>query len=457
MSVLENLQNKLEQCISEHQIPGASVTVYQNGKYTQAVAGTINLNTGQPVLPETIFMIGSITKVLTATLFMQLVDEGSVNLNESATIYLPEVKVEGVKLKNEITVAMLLNHTSGIDGDYFIATGNNDDGLKKYIEAMTEIEYMHPPGKMRAYNNAAYNMLGRIIEKLRGKPFYQVLREELFEKIGITDDVLQHSEFLRYSAAIGHVKDPKTEKIQLSKITAGEFNQLAMGSLVSMSSLSLAKIGRFYLNDGVTDDGERLVSAESLAYLKSNTDGAINFNGSKVWASYQGSDMILFNHYGGTSGQNSWLGILPEKDLAIAVLTNYQSGAFEIELNLLPEVFEELGGFVMGSPAVASDQDNINVNPEKYIGKYSRHLMDIEIRSSEVQENDNLMEIKIVDKEGELNPGAKEWYPLQPVSNTDFEVVGQTLLPIPMVIHFYKFEEMEYPVLDFFSRPHKRC
>jgi len=133
MSVLENLQNKLEQCISEHQIPGASVTVYQNGKYTQAVAGTINLNTGQPVLPETIFMIGSITKVLTATLFMQLVDEGSVNLNESATIYLPEVKVEGVKLKNEITVAMLLNHTSGIDGDYFIATGNNDDGLKNIL------------------------------------------------------------------------------------------------------------------------------------------------------------------------------------------------------------------------------------------------------------------------------------------------------------------------------------
>ena len=252
MSVLKNLQSKLEQCINYYQIPGASVTIYQNGVFTQAVAGVINQNTQQPVLPETIFMIGSITKVLTATLLMQLVDEGMVDLNDSATVYLPEVKVAGKKLKEEITIAMLLNHTSGIDGDFFDSTGNNEDALEKYIEVLTKLEYMHPPGKMRAYNNAAYNMMGRIIEILRGEPFHRVLHERLFQKIGITDDVLQHSEFLRYSAAIGHAKDPKTGKINLSETSIGEFGQLAMGALVAMSSLSLAKIGQFYLNDGVT-------------------------------------------------------------------------------------------------------------------------------------------------------------------------------------------------------------
>jgi len=295
MTVLDTLQSNLEQCIKDHQIPGASVTIYQNGRFTQAVAGTININTQQPVLPETILMIGSITKVLTATLLMQLVDEGKVDLAAPASDYLPEAKVADEVVKSQITVAMLLNHTSGIDGDFFDGTGNNADGLEKYIEAMSKLEYLHPVGKMRAYNNATYNMVGRIIEKLRGKEFSLILRERLFQSIGIEDDVVFVSEHLKYSSAVGHVKNQQTQQIERINRPVGEMNQVAMGSIAAMSSLSLAKIGQFYLNDGVTQKGERLVSSESLDYLKSQTEGAINYSGSRVWASYQGSGMSLFN------------------------------------------------------------------------------------------------------------------------------------------------------------------
>ncbi len=459
MSVLENLQNKLEKCIRDKEIPGASVTVYQNGHFTQAVAGTVNLNTQQPVIPESVFMIGSITKVLTATLLMQLVDEGKVNLDESAINYLPEVRVAREPLKKEITVAMLLNHTSGIDGDFFDGTGNNSDSLKRYIELMDQLEYLHPVGKMRAYNNAAYNMIGRIVEKMRGKNFDQILRERLFAPIGLTDDVVVISEHIKYSSAIGHIKNHKTRQVEMSERTVGEVNQIAMGSIAAMSSLSLAIIGQFYLNDGVTQTGERLVSSGSLAYLKSKTTGAVNYNGSKVWASYQGSGKTIYNHYGGICGQNSWLGILPEKDLAIAVLTNYQTGAFEIELNLMPELWAELGDFTMDTHA-ATETETFESQLDKYIGDYKRYSMDISIRMSADKTKDGLeqLEIKVDDKEDEeLNLGAEEWYLLKPVSGSDFEIVGQTLLPVSLVIHFYEFDETEFPVLEYFGRPHKRC
>ena len=455
MTVLDTLQSKLEQCVADHQIPGASVTIYQNGVFTQAVAGVINVNTQQPVLEETIFMIGSITKVLTATLLMQLVDEGKVDLSAPATDYLPETKVAGEVLKKEITVAMLLSHVSGIDGDFFDGTGSNSDSLEKYIEAMNKIEYLHPVGKMRAYNNAAYNMVGRIVEKLRGKEFSLVLRERLLQPIGLTDDVVSVSEHLKYSSAVGHVKNKDSQQIQIPNKIVGEHNQVAMGSIAAMSSLSLAKIGQFYLNDGVAESGKRLVTSQSLAYLQSKTEGAINYTGSRVWASYHGSGMSLFNHYGGICGQNSWLGILPDKNLSIAVLTNYQTGAFEIELNLLPEILEELGDFVMEGHDAGSNKNEFQPQLDKYIGRYSRYSMDIEIRRS--SQNSEQLQIKVEDREeAELNPGPDDWYFLKPVSDSDFEIVGQTLLPVPLVIHFYEFDEMEFPVLEYFGRPHKR-
>lgn len=455
MTVLDSLQSKLEKCISERHIPGASVTIYQNGNFTQAVAGTININTLQPVIPETIFMIGSITKILTATLLMQLVDEGIVDLNAPAIDYLPASKVASEVLKKEITIAILLNHTSGIDGDFFDDTGNNSDSLEKYVAAMNKLDYLHPVGKMRAYNNAAYNLIGRIVEKLLGREFSLILRERLLQPIGLLDDVINVSEHLRYSSAVGHVKNQGSQKTEIPKKIVGSTNQVAMGSVLAMSSLSLAKIGQFYLNDGVTQRGERLVLTESLDYLKSNTEGTFNYSGSRVWASYQGSGMTLFNHYGGICGQNSWLGILPEKDLAISVLTNYQSGAFEVELNLLPEILEELGGFKMDSQNSDTEYVDLEPQPDKYIGVYQRYSMDIEIRLS--TDDNHHIQIKIEDKEdGELNLGPEEWYELKSVSNTDFEIIGQTLLPVPLIIHFYEFEEAEYPVLEYFGRPHKR-
>jgi len=139
--------------------------------------------------------------------------------------------------------------------------------------------------------------------------------------------------------------------------------------------------------------------------------------------------------------------------LAISVLTNSQTGAFEIELNLLPEIWAELGNFVMDGHTAEIDADDIVVSLEQYIGKYKRYSMDIETRLS----TDGKMQIKVEDKEDkELNLGPDEWYFLKPVSKSDFEIIGQTLLPVPLVIHFYEFDETEYPVLEYFGRPHKR-
>lgn len=85
-----DLQGRLAALIAENEVPGASVAVLFGDDLVEAAAGTLNVNTGVEVGTDTIFQIGSITKIYTATLVMQLVDDGMIALDVPVTRYLPE-------------------------------------------------------------------------------------------------------------------------------------------------------------------------------------------------------------------------------------------------------------------------------------------------------------------------------------------------------------------------------
>jgi len=88
-----NLQTSLARSLPRHNVPGASVAVFQDGTWTAAAAGIANVTTGVEVTEETVMSIGSIAKVFTATLVMQLVDEGKVSLDEPIARYLPDLRL----------------------------------------------------------------------------------------------------------------------------------------------------------------------------------------------------------------------------------------------------------------------------------------------------------------------------------------------------------------------------
>jgi len=410
-NILENLQKQLAVCVAENGIPGASIAVLHHGQAHTAAAGVLNQNTGVEATPDSVFMIGSTTKVLTATLLMQLVDEGLVELEAPARRYLPEVKVAGEPLPDVITVSMLLNHTSGIDGDFFIDTGWNDDAIEKYMERMTEVGYLHPPGKMRSYCNAAYAMAGRIIEKQRGQDFNTVMRELISQR-----------------------------------------GQIPAGTAVSMSAASLLELGRLHMNKGLSRQGERVVSEAGVAQMQKPLTGVVPvMPACQVWALYQGSGMKLYNHYGGTAGQNAWFGILPERDFAIAVLTNSQTGAFLINLDLSARLLKELAGFEMDHSDTGKEVLIAEFQPDRFAGKFERYAMDIEISL----QDDGLV-IAVDDHEGELILGTAPAYPLRPAGINKFIIEGQELIPDELGIEFF-FEENGIPqTMIFFGRAHRR-
>ena len=115
-STAENLNARLAASIEKHNVPGASAAVFRAGQWEVAAAGVTNVTTGVAVTPETLMHIGSITKLLNATLMMQLVDEGRVELSAPVKRYLPDFHVADRLIAEQITVEMLLNHTCGLDG-----------------------------------------------------------------------------------------------------------------------------------------------------------------------------------------------------------------------------------------------------------------------------------------------------------------------------------------------------
>src|SRR5690349_524453 len=113
-----NLQSSLEAAVREHGVPGVSIAVLENGEIRTAAAGVANLDTGVPLTPNTVMHIGSITKVMNATLVMQLVEEGRIELDAPVRRYLPDLQLKDRDALDRITARMLLDHTSGIDGEW---------------------------------------------------------------------------------------------------------------------------------------------------------------------------------------------------------------------------------------------------------------------------------------------------------------------------------------------------
>jgi CubicO group peptidase (beta-lactamase class C family) len=130
------LQTRLEDLIASYGVPGAGVAIWHEGELREYSAGITNLNTRVPVDADTLFLIGSITKTLTTTLIMQLVDRGDLALDAPVLTYLPDLQLGDDNATRTVTVRHLVTHTSGIPGDYIKDFGRGDDALDRRAIAL---------------------------------------------------------------------------------------------------------------------------------------------------------------------------------------------------------------------------------------------------------------------------------------------------------------------------------
>jgi D-alanyl-D-alanine carboxypeptidase len=193
---LQQMQETLEKILAENGIPGAIVYVEVPGEGKwEATLGLADVEAGEPMDLANKFRVGSITKTFTSTVILQLVDEGLISLDDTLASLAMEPAVPGA---GEITVRMLLNHTSGLyeytaDEDFQELQG--EDPLRKWAPAelvalAAENEPYFPPGEGWQYSNTNFVLQGMIIEQVTGNPLEEELASRITGPLGLAETIL---------------------------------------------------------------------------------------------------------------------------------------------------------------------------------------------------------------------------------------------------------------------------
>ena len=195
---------RLNELATEANVPGAALGIWSDAQEILAAHGVLNAATQVPVTTDSVFQVGSITKPWTATMIMQLVDEGLLSLDTTVSEVLPGARLGTADVGDQVTVRHLLTHTSGIDGDVFTDTGRGDDCVERYVGLLAEVPSVFTPGATYSYCNSGYVLLGRIIEVIDGQSWDESLRERLIGPLAATQTVTLPEEAILRRAAVGH-------------------------------------------------------------------------------------------------------------------------------------------------------------------------------------------------------------------------------------------------------------
>ncbi len=346
-----------------------SIAIARDGKplYSRAI-GYRQIAPGQnkKSTEATRYRIGSITKMFTATMIFQLIEEGKLNLDTKLDSFYASIPHAG-----KITIGHLLSHRSGIhnftnDKDYD-SFFTQPQSRQQMIDLIARKGSDFEPGTKASYSNSAFVLLGFIIEDLNKKPYAKSLQERITSRIGMQDTYtgskisLDNNEAASFNYTGKWNTEPETDM----SIPGGA------GAIVSTSKDLTKFIEALFAG--------KLVTTESLAYMKQIKDrygmGMIQF---------PFDDKTAYGHTGGIDGFNSMLSYFPAEKLAIAYCGNGKNYSVNnILIGALSVCFNR--------PFKIPEFATVNVSAEDlagYVGIYSSETFPMKIT---ITKKDNVL------------------------------------------------------------------
>jgi CubicO group peptidase (beta-lactamase class C family) len=321
---------------SKYRLFNGSVLVAENGKVIYKKGfGQANMEWNIPNTTETKFRLGSITKQFTATIILQLVEQGKIKLDGKLSDYLPDYRKD---VGEKVTIHQLLNHTSGIPSytglpGFFNDVSRNPYSVADFVKKYASNDLEFEPGSKFSYNNSGYFLLGAIIEKVTGKPYEQVLKERIFDPLGMKNTGYDHYATILDKRAAGYVKTPN-----------GYMNAPYLDMSLPYAAGSLySTVEDLYLWDQALYS-DRLLTAQSkeLMYKPNLSNYAYGWIIANAKA---GSETVpTIGHGGGINGFNTLIMRYPAQKNLIVLLDNTSQGAS------LDKLSKSLMGILYGQP-----------------------------------------------------------------------------------------------------------
>jgi CubicO group peptidase (beta-lactamase class C family) len=322
---LKSIDSFVATQMARQEIPGVAVGIYSRGQILLTKGyGLANVELDVPVRPETIFQSGSVGKQFVSAAILMLVEEGKVSLDDSVTKYFPDAPASW----KPILIKNLLSHTSGLSeyesddrtgpkGPFYLRLDFTEDELVAKIEALP-VE--RAPGEKWDYRNTNYFLLGVLIHKVTGKPYYEFLEEKIFKPLGMTSTRLISDRDIIPNRAAGY--EIENAELKNQEWVSPTFNSTADGTLyfnvIDLNKWDAALYGTQLLKQSSLD---RIWTVYPLNDGKPNPAG-YGFG----WMIDKQNGHKRIEHGGAWQGFTCVISRYPDDNLTVVVLTNLEAG-----------------------------------------------------------------------------------------------------------------------------------
>ncbi len=319
-------EDYVERTMDENHIVGAAVAVADAKEVLYAKGfGVKDLETREPVDPETIFGCASVSKSFTAMAITQLADAGLLSVDDPVIEHIPEFKLKGARDMGAIKVRHILSHTTGLPP---MTRRQDIIHLDEHVRYLAEahFELLGEPGEYFSYCNDTFLLNGLIIQRKSGQLYRRYMTRNILDAAGMNRSTYNLEELEKLgnlsTPYIYNMKEERHEKRPWPVLGTYE-----VGGGVRSCVLDLMKYGQIYLNGGVANTGACIASPEGLRRMWTSpmypTGRKTWYNfGLQVSPDYAGTGVTLVEHGGGQPGVSSNFGFVPERGITVAVLTN---------------------------------------------------------------------------------------------------------------------------------------
>ena len=371
---LSHFADRLRALFEESGVPGGSAALLLDGEVVEAATGVLNRETGAEATTDSLWQIGSVSKLYTATLVAKLADAGRIELDAPAGRYLPGglLPSADTEAAAAITVAHLLEHSSGLESDHYHDVGAGRHAVGAYLDSIAGFGTLFPAGRAYSYSNIGYAVLAAIVEHATGSPFDEALLAQVIAPIGAEHTETSLEGAVRRRVAIGHVDimpgfvvPPRWRWIPLLTAVGG----------VIASPGDMLRLARLHIEDGAVG-GLQLLSRDAAAAMREARMPvpARSLAGATArglgWGVHGGAGPIIVSHDGDTVGQQALLVAVPERGFAFAAAGNSNRAGAAIRA-LAEETLRDVLGVELARPA---DGRIPRLDPRR--GRYRRLHLD---------------------------------------------------------------------------------
>jgi serine-type D-Ala-D-Ala carboxypeptidase/endopeptidase len=320
----------LQQRVAERRSAGIVVGLMDPDGKTRIVAFG-DPGPGQPPLDgNSVFEIGSISKVFTATVLAELVQEGKVKLDDPVQRYLPATVHVPARNGKQITLGNLSEQNSGLPrmpGNFHPKDPSNpyaDYTVQQMYDFISDYKLTRDPGEKFEYSNLGVGLLGHTLSLITGQSYEQMEQARVWAPLGMSHTAITLTPWMKEHLALGHDEAGNV-------VANWDLPALAGAGAIRSTTIDMLK----FVDANLHPERGALERAMAFAHQERNPIGPGTSIGLNWMVQHAGPDTIVW-HDGGTGGYRTFVGIEPGKKTGVVIMTNTTgAGADDIGFHLL--------------------------------------------------------------------------------------------------------------------------